>query len=70
MFAFSFAFILPEDNTDELELTEVNATFAADTFFPTWPREAFEEVRRETHPGTPEGGPGFDFVTYRRKSLG
>ena len=55
---------------DELELTEVNATFEADTFFPAWPREAFDEIRRESHPGTPEGGPGFDFVTYRRKSVG
>ena len=55
---------------DELELTEVNATFEADTFFPAWPREAFDEVRRESHPGTPEGGPRFDFVTYRRKSVG
>ena len=55
---------------DELELTEVNATFEADTFFPAWPREAFDEIRRESHPGTPEGGPRFDFVTYRRKSVG
>jgi dihydrofolate reductase len=52
---------------DELVLTEVHATFDADTFFPAWPRDAFEEVCREAHPGTPEGGPGFDFVTYRRK---
>jgi dihydrofolate reductase len=53
---------------DEMELTEVHADFDADTFFPEWPREAFEAIKREIHPCTPEGGPGFDFVTYRRKT--
>jgi dihydrofolate reductase len=52
---------------DELELTEVHADFEADTFFPEWPREAFEELRREPQAGTAEGGPSFDFVTYRRR---
>jgi dihydrofolate reductase len=52
---------------DELELTEVHADFEADTFFPDWPREAFETLKREAYPGTAEGGPGFDFVTYRRR---
>ena len=51
---------------DELELTEVDATFEADTFFPAWPRTEFETVRREAHPPGPAGEPGFAFVTYRR----
>ncbi len=51
---------------DELELTEVDASFEADTFFPAWPREQFEAVRRETHAPGPAGEPGFAFVTYRR----
>jgi len=51
---------------DELELTEVDATFEADTFFPGWPRGQFEAVRREAHAPGPAGEPGFAFVTYRR----
>ena len=57
---------------DELMLTEVDASFEADTFFPTWNRGDFEVVAREEHP--PEAGtaesparPGFAFVTYRRR---
>jgi dihydrofolate reductase len=49
---------------DELHLTEIHAEFAADAFFPEWPRRDFDEVARE-----PQGGGGlkFDFVTYHRK---
>lgn len=56
---------------DELELTEVDATFDADTFFPSWPREAFDVIRREAHPPSEGAGPatpGFAFVTYRRRT--
>jgi dihydrofolate reductase len=51
---------------DELVLTEVDADFDADTFFPTWDRAAFHEVARETHAAATATDVGFAFVTYRR----
>lgn len=53
---------------DEMVLTEVDASFDADTFFPAWDRTAFDEAERITHPATTES-PSFAFVTYRRKPL-
>lgn len=52
---------------DELQLTEVDAVFpGTDTFFPAWPRDAFEELSRDArHDG--EGRP-FAFVHYRRRA--
>jgi dihydrofolate reductase len=52
---------------DELELTEVDASYDADTFFPDWDRSAFTEVRRNAHPAQASGEPPFAFVTYRRR---
>jgi dihydrofolate reductase len=57
---------------DELMLTEVDASFDADTFFPEWDRTAFEVISREVHPAEAEtdqtpARPGFAFVTYRRR---
>ena len=49
---------------DELELTEIEAEFPADTFFPAWDRSAFRATAREAH-ATPEGL-RYSFVTYRR----
>lgn len=48
-------------------LTEVDARFEADTFFPTWDRSAFTEVLREAHPAQAPGEQPFAFVTYRRR---
>jgi len=54
-------------HADELLLTEVDADFEADTFFPPWDRNAFAEVHREHHGAqTPNEHP-FAFVTYRRR---
>jgi dihydrofolate reductase len=50
---------------DALELTELDAAFEGDTYFPAFDRSEFEEVAREPHvalDGTP-----FAFVTYRRR---
>ncbi len=52
---------------DELVLTEVDASFEADTFFPAWERSAFHEVQREAHPAQAPGEQPFAFVTYRRR---
>jgi dihydrofolate reductase len=55
----------------ELVLTEVDADYEADTFFPEWNKAAFTEVSREAHfadaPQGPKGqGMGYAFVVYRR----
>jgi dihydrofolate reductase len=51
---------------DEMVLTEVDADFDADTFFPTWERSAFTEMEREAHPAQVPGELPFAFVTYQR----
>ena len=50
---------------DRLELTEIEATFPADTFFPPWPADAFVETAREER-ATPDGL-RYAFVTYDRR---
>jgi dihydrofolate reductase len=50
---------------DELLLTEIDADLPGDTFFPTWPAAEFAEVERDAR--SPETGPGFAFVRYRRR---
>lgn len=50
---------------DELLLTEIDADFDADAFFPAWPRDQFEAVSSESH-ATPEGLT-YRYVDYRRK---
>ncbi|RZL00785.1 MAG: dihydrofolate reductase [Rubrivivax sp.] len=52
----------------ELVLTEIDADFEADTFFPPWDRTAFTEVSRDAHPAASPGDIGFAFVTYQRRS--
>jgi len=52
---------------DELVLTEVEAEFDADAFFPSWDKNAFEEISRESHAATAPNPHDFAFVTYRRK---
>jgi dihydrofolate reductase len=53
---------------DELELTEIDAEFPADAFFPAWDRGRFALVTREPH-RTPEGVP-FAFATYKKSPQG
>jgi dihydrofolate reductase len=49
----------------ELELTEVDTVFDnADTFFPTWQKSNFTEIKRQPH--TDQHGTPFAFVTYQR----
>ena len=50
---------------DSVELTEVHAEFAADTFVPPFDPSKWREARREDHPA--EGGrPAFSFVRLVR----
>ncbi|HEX5371128.1 MAG TPA: dihydrofolate reductase [Aquabacterium sp.] len=50
---------------DELILTEVDADFEGDTFFPPWDRQAYVEHSRETHQA--DAGWAYHFVIYKRK---
>jgi dihydrofolate reductase len=59
-----YALALPQ--ADELLLTEIDADFDADAFFPDWPREAYDVASSETHT-TPEGLV-YRYVDYRRKA--
>jgi dihydrofolate reductase len=61
-----YALALPV--ADELELTEIEAEFPADTFFPAWNRADFRQTSREAH-ATPEGL-RYAFATYRRNASG
>ncbi len=53
---------------DELELTEIDAEFPADTFFPAWDRGQFEQTARE--PRENAEGLRYAFVTYKRIAQG
>lgn len=60
-------YALAAARADELVLTEIDADFEADTFFPDWDRAAFAEASREAHPAAAPGDIGFAFVTYQRR---
>jgi dihydrofolate reductase len=50
---------------DELLLTEIDADFDADTFFPAWDRSAYTANASDMH--TSEQGFPFRWVTYTRR---
>ena len=60
--------LMSEGPEDELQLTEIDAQFPADTFFPAWERSRFAEVAREPHQ-TAEGL-RYAFVTYKKLPQG
>jgi dihydrofolate reductase len=57
-----YALALPR--ADELELTEIEAEFAADTFFPAWHRADFRQTARDAR-ATAEGL-RYGFASYKR----
>jgi dihydrofolate reductase len=57
-----YALALPLAN--ELQLTEIDAEFPADTFFPDWDRSRFALVAREPHETA--AGLRYAFATYKR----
>jgi dihydrofolate reductase len=57
-----YAHALPLAN--ELMLTEIDAEFDADTYFPRWDRSLFRQTARQRH--TTEQGIAYSFVTYTR----
>ena len=54
------------DRADRLEITEVHANPAGDTYFPPVDKTRWEEVARERHPAGPDDTVPFSYVTYRR----
>lgn len=58
-----YALALPR--ADELVLTEIDADFDADTFFPAWNRADFVQTAREDH--VTAQGVAYRFATYGRK---
>jgi dihydrofolate reductase len=62
-----YALALP--HADELLLTEIDRDFEGATQFPVWPREAFEEISRESHAAAPPNNFGFAWVRYRRRAV-
>ena len=53
---------------DELQLTEIDAEFPADTFFPAWDRSRFALAAHEPH--TTADGLRYAFATYKRRPTG
>ena len=51
---------------DRLFLTEIDADFDGDTFFPAVERSAWREASRETHPPEPDRPFSYSFVVYER----
>jgi dihydrofolate reductase len=49
---------------DRLQLTEIDAIYEGDTWFPAIDPARWRETARETHGD--EAGPGYAFVTYQR----
>ncbi|HEX4232865.1 MAG TPA: dihydrofolate reductase [Caldimonas sp.] len=61
-----YALALPR--ADELQLTEIDAEFPADTFFPAWDRARFALTARELHETA--AGLRYAFATYKKRSEG
>jgi dihydrofolate reductase len=53
---------------DELLLTEIDAQFPADTFFPAWQRSRFAQTAREPHRSA--DGVHYAFTTYKKLTPG
>jgi dihydrofolate reductase len=56
------------ESADRLEITEVHAKPAGDTYFATIDTAAWEEVARVRNAAGPDDSVDFSFVTYRRRA--
>lgn len=56
------------EHADTLYLTEIQASFEGDTWFPSFNRGEWDEVARVRHQKDDRHAHAFDFVTYSRKS--
>jgi len=61
-----YAAALPR--ADRLELTEIDASFEADAFFPDWSHQQFSQTARKSARHSEPGAQGWDyhFTTYER----
>jgi len=57
------------DDMDQLYVTEVDATFDADVFFPEIDLKKWHEISREHHVADEHNKYNFDFVVYSRRLL-
>jgi dihydrofolate reductase len=53
--------------TDRLYLTEIDAEFEGDTFFPEWNKEEWEVVSSDAHPADEKNSFPYRFVVYDRR---
>ncbi len=56
------------ERADRLYLTEIEADYLGDTFFPDFEDEIWEETSRTSHLPESDGAPKFSFVIYDRIS--
>jgi len=56
-------------STDEMIITEVDASPVGDTFFPAVDYFEWEKVSEERHPKDEKNEYNYTFVTYKRKSV-
>ena len=54
---------------ETMYITEVNATFDGDAFYPEYDHSQWQEVERKHHPKDEKHAFAFDFVTYNRIKL-
>jgi dihydrofolate reductase len=57
------------DRADRLEITEVHARPAGDTFFAAIDGDVWAEVARTQNPAGADDSAAFSYVTYRRRQL-
>jgi dihydrofolate reductase len=57
------------DHADRLEVTEVHARPAGDTYFAAIDPAIWEEVARVRNSAGPDDSADFSFVTYRRRAV-
>jgi dihydrofolate reductase len=55
------------DSADRLEITEVHARPAGDTFFSVIDGAVWQELARVQNPAGPDDSAAFSYVTYRRR---
>lgn len=53
-------------HADRMYITEVQASFDGDTFFPDFDKNSWKEVSRSHHPKDEKHDCAFDFVTYEK----
>ena len=63
--AFLYKEMLPL--TDRLYLTEIDAKFEGDTFFPEWNKDEWDVVSSDSHPANEKNPFPYRFVVYDRR---